>query len=155
MSGRYWRCYTRLRNHPVFHDRLALQVFLWLICEAKDTECPSGEGRQVPWNGKLRTLKRGEITINFRDLALEVRAPRSTIYSVVRRLQRFGLLRLETGTHFSLVTIDKYDKLQPDWNADGTQAGRRRDAGGTSYRRVEGKNKRREALSVFDEAAKE
>ena len=118
MADRFWRCYVRIIDHPVFKHRGCLQLLVWLNSTAKKKD---GYMRQVEWDGQLRTLERNQVSVNFRDLARFLGAPLSTVHGWMQKLVGWEICRTETRTRFSVVTIEKFGELNPGPNTNRTQ----------------------------------
>lgn len=79
----------------------------------------------ILWNGRPRTLKRGQALVSIRGLADECMETPNTIVRFLRYLQDENNTRVctETCTHGTIVTILNYDRYQlaagsaPDTNA--------------------------------------
>lgn len=147
MTERFFRLYTKIRKHPVMKDPVALQLLVWLFCEAKDEERGPGDSpRKVDHNDGDYPLRREEVTVNYRGLSVELAQPASTLHRKMGKLRRWLIVRTESASSFTLVTLCNWDDSQPQWNASGTQVERNRNAGGTQVerpnRRVEQKKQR-------------
>ncbi len=132
MARRFLRLEVSSLDHPVFKNPGTWQLWSGLMMMTKKKERSSNSHQQkIDWNGMDRTLQRDQITINYRDLAEKLGAPRNTIHRRMKKLVGWGLVKLERGPSFTVVTLGKYADKQPTWDSGGTQVGQERDASGT------------------------
>lgn len=91
-----------LWNGPEPKSRFEAFVYLILMAEHDDEKKLIG--------GQLVEIKRGEIAIKQRDLALELRWHRSKIKNFLTLLSKDGIATINSNKKYTLIALNNYDK---------------------------------------------
>ena len=115
-----------------FTERLA---WIWLFSEA------CYEDKAVRFHNKAVHLKRGQLVTSLRILAKRFKWTKNKVDSYLANLEKFGkIIRHRQDRYQTIITVCKYGTYQDRQDTDGTsnqtQAGHRRDTGGTGLKKV-------------------
>ena len=97
-------------------------------------------------------LKRGQLAYSIRYLGVKWGWAKTNVERFLKHLKKWDMVQCETGTGFSIITICNYDVYQPGRGSDrdtsgtqtGTEAGQRRDRGGTNKKKEKKENTEKE-----------
>lgn len=89
-------------NSAVFEDAEVLKVWIWLLCSVAHTE------HQTVFQGKVLTLKEGEIITGRKKMASEIGLSESRIMRAIKILKQLGNIDVETTNKYSKVNIKKW-----------------------------------------------
>ena len=98
--------HRKIYNSSDFNNQLEVAVFLYLVAMA------SHKATQVVYRKKKLTLKRGEVSIAYRDLAKKFNLSMQNIKTIVKNLKKSGNLNQTLTKNLSIYTIVKYSKYQ-------------------------------------------
>lgn len=161
MNGRYWM-ERGWMDHPAFRGEryTRAQAWVWLIEKA------AWKPRRVLVDGKIITLKRGQLSYSTRYLGAAWDWSKSRVDRFLRNLVAETMVNTRcsktgtvSGTAQNVITICNYDKYQyrdqPSGTANGTRAGQQRDSSGTNKNKGNKGNKEKEyTADPVDEAFK-
>lgn len=108
--------HRKLLDNPIATNDGLFRLFVVLIMMA------SYEDKQVTWNGKEITLKRGQFIAGRFSLAEKLGLNPNTLYKRLQTLRRMGLIATMSNNRFTLITIVKYSQYQ-DVSASGNNTG--------------------------------
>ena len=127
MEG-YIKLYRKLEESPVFQNEKLLKVWIWCLFRAnhKDTETIVGFQKI--------TLHTGQFIFGLLKASTELQVPKSTLHRYMKMLEKLGMIGIEPGTKFSIVTVEnwaKYQTYSPEsGNQKGTEIGNKRETSG-------------------------
>jgi hypothetical protein len=149
MNGRYWMARGWM-DHPVFRGEryTRAQAWLWLI------ENATWKPHKVLVDGKIITLKRGQLSFSIRYLATAWDWRKSRVDRFLKNLvaetmvdTRCSKTGTASGTAQNVITICNYDKYQRRSSTSGTgigtMLGQQRDSSGTNKKKGKKGNKER------------
>lgn len=110
----YIRLYRDIREHWVWSDAETLRAWIDLIMMVNH------EDRQVFFNGKLITVKRGSCITSIRKLAIRWGWGKNRVTRFLETLERDGMLDTKRDSKKTLLTIENYGKYQPQPSKSGT-----------------------------------
>jgi len=98
--------HRKIYNSNDFNNQLEVAVFLYLVAMA------SHKPIQVVYRKKKLTLKRGEVSIAYRDLAKKFNLSMQNIKTIIKNLKNSGNINQTLTKNLSIYTIVKYSKYQ-------------------------------------------
>ena len=98
--------HRKIYNSSDFNNQLEVAVFLYLVAMA------SHKPVQVIYRKKRLTLKRGEVSIAYRDLAKKFDLSKRKITTIIKNLVKSGNLNQTLYKRLSVFSIVKYSKYQ-------------------------------------------
>jgi sensor domain CHASE-containing protein len=98
--------HRKIYNSNDFNNQLEVAVFLYLVAMA------SHKPIQVLYRKKKLTLKRGEVSIAYRDLAKKFNLSMQNIKTIIKNLKNSGNINQTLTKNLSIYTIVKYSKYQ-------------------------------------------
>lgn len=121
MESGYYRMARGWMDCPTLRPRggkfSRAEAWLWLIENAAWKE------RRVDIEGKTVALQRGQLVASFRYLAKAWGWPKTVVERFINRLKTETMIRTETGTGETVITICNYSKYQSNAEAGGTANG--------------------------------
>jgi hypothetical protein len=106
MTDGWIALHRKIYNSSDFNNQLEVAVFLYLVAMA------SHKPVQVVYRKKKLTLKRGEISIAYRDLAKKFNLSMQNIKTIIKNLKNSGNINQTLTKNLSIYTIVKYSKYQ-------------------------------------------
>ena len=106
MSDGWIALHRKIYNSSDFNNQLEVAVFLYLVAMA------SHKPVQVVYRKKKLTLKRGEISIAYRDLAKKFNLSMQNIKTIIKNLKNSGNINQTLTKNLSIYSIVKYSKYQ-------------------------------------------
>jgi hypothetical protein len=98
--------HRKIYNSNDFNNQLEVAVFLYLVAMA------SHKPIHVVYRKKKLTLKRGEVSIAYRDLAKKFNLSMQNIKTIIKNLKNSGNINQTITKNLSIYTIVKYSKYQ-------------------------------------------
>ena len=127
IEGGYVKLSRRIFNSKTFNGLNAIQkyitIYLIMMANWKDNEWWDN------YQNKFITIKRGSFITSVEQIRKEIKSRSITtkkIRVLLKKLQAMQFLAIKTASHYSLVTILKYDLYQSDENYKGKQKGKTR-----------------------------
>ena len=114
MNDGWIALHRKIYNSSDFNNQLEVAVFLYLVAMA------SHKPVQVVYRKKKLTLKRGEISIAYRDLAKKFNLSMQNIKTIIKNLKNSGNINQTLTKNLSIYSIVKYSKYQ-DFEATPNQ----------------------------------
>ena len=117
----------------VFLDAHLLKLFVWCLLRANHAEqsVSTTTGRGTTIVG----LKPGQFLFGAHKASEQLDMPKTTVQERMRRLEAMGTIKIESGTHYSIVTICQWDTYQNEdaetRQPTGNQAAGNRQPSGT------------------------
>ena len=106
MNDGWIALHRKIYNSSDFNNQLEVAVFLYLVAMA------SHKPVQVVYRKKKLTLKRGEISIAYRDLAKKFNLSMQNIKTIIKNLKNSGNINQTLTKNLSIYSIVKYSKYQ-------------------------------------------
>ena len=106
MNDGWIALHRKIYNSNDFNNQLEVAVFLYLVAMA------SHKPVQVVYRKKKLTLKRGEISIAYRDLAKKFSLSVQNIKTIIKNLKNSGNINQTLTKNLSIYSIVKYSKYQ-------------------------------------------
>jgi hypothetical protein len=123
-SGGYVYAYRRAWTDEHFNDLFDAAVWNYIYQNA----VWEPEGRKIRFNGRVVHAERGQLITSLSFLAKGFRTTVKVIRGVLARASAGHMLVMTGGTHFSVITVCKYNDYQPRESLEGkprANAGRR------------------------------
>jgi len=98
--------HRKIYNSKDFNNQLEVAVFLYLVSMASHKQV------NVIYRKKKLTLKRGEVSIAYKDLAKKFDLSERKIRTIIKNLVHTGNLNQTLTRNLSIYTIVKYSKYQ-------------------------------------------
>ena len=98
--------HRKIYNSNDFNNQLEVAVFLYLVAMASHKKV------NVIYRKKKLTLKRGEVSIAYKDLAKKFDLSERKIRTIIKNLVHTGNLNQTLTRNLSIYTIVKYSKYQ-------------------------------------------
>jgi len=98
--------HRKIYNSNDFNNQLEVSVFLYLVSMASHKKV------NVIYRKKKLTLKRGEVSIAYKDLAKKFDLSERKIRTIIKNLVHTGNLNQTLTRNLSIYTIVKYSKYQ-------------------------------------------
>lgn len=140
--GGYVLIHRKLFKNPTFKSEFEAMAFAWLVTKA------SWRDVTVRYKDRAITLKRGQLAISVRDMAMKLERTRQWADRFMARLTQAGIIETDSETGVNVVTIRNYDLYQRPWDSAGTPSesppGQRRDTTGTQNNKGNKGNKEKE-----------
>ena len=106
MNDGWIALHRKIYNSSDFNNQLEVAVFLYLVAMA------SHKPVQVIYRKKKLTLKRGEVSIAYRDLAKKFNLSMQNIKTIIKNLKNSGNINQTLTKNLSIYSIVKYSKYQ-------------------------------------------
>jgi sensor domain CHASE-containing protein len=106
MNDGWIALHRKIYNSNDFNNQLEVAVFLYLVAMA------SHKPVQVVYRKKKLTLKRGEVSIAYRDLAKKFNLSMQNIKTIIKNLKNSGNINQTLTKNLSIYSIVKYSKYQ-------------------------------------------
>jgi hypothetical protein len=106
MSEGWIALHRKIYNSSDFNNQLEVAVFLYLVSMA------SYQPTKVVYRKKTIFLKRGEVSIAYRDLAKKFNISDQNIKTIIKNLKASGNLTQTLTKNLSVYSIVKYNKYQ-------------------------------------------
>ena len=106
MNDGWIALHRKIYNSSDFNNQLEVAVFLYLVAMA------SHKPVQVVYRKKKLNLKRGEISIAYRDLAKKFNLSMQNIKTIIKNLKNSGNINQTLTKNLSIYSIVKYSKYQ-------------------------------------------
>ena len=122
LNGGWVRLYRKTLESAVFQNPVMLKIWIWCLLKANH------EGRSVfvrTGRGEtLVNLQPGQFIFGRNSASKELSLPASTIHDVMMRFRKTGNLTIFPDSHFSIVSISKWNDYQAE-NPTGNPTGNR------------------------------
>ena len=106
MNDGWIALHRKIYNSSDFNNQLEVAVFLYLVAMA------SHKPVQVVYRKKKLTLKRGEVSIAYRDLAKKFGISFDRVRTIIKNLVATGNINQTLHKRLSVFSIVKYSKYQ-------------------------------------------
>lgn len=136
----YVRLYRSLLGHPAFRNDGEAMAFAWMVVRAQ------WQHTRVRYKERAIELRRGQLAISTRDMAMAMDRDKAWIERLWKRLKSETMIETACETGVTVVTILNYDVFQGDQDT-GETAGKApkktpaRQAQDTEQGREKGKKK--------------
>lgn len=102
----YFLVYRKLFDHEIGQNPLAVALWVRLLSDA------SYEDKDVFWDNKTITIKRGQIITSIDKLAKWLCISRRTTKRLLDALQNVQQINIKTTNKYTVISIKNYDKYQ-------------------------------------------
>jgi hypothetical protein len=106
MNDGWIALHRKIYNSKDFNNQLEVAVFLYLVAIA------SHKPTQVIYRKKKITLKRGEVSIAYRDLSKKFDISFDKVRTIIKNLIKSGNINQTLHKRLSIFSIVKYSKYQ-------------------------------------------
>lgn len=107
-SDRWVKFHVKALNNPIFTDMTPAVVKVFMICLLE----ANWQDRKW-WDGRSEvTIRRGSFPTSILKLSKKYNLTRQELRSAFYNLQKVGSVTIATTTHYTLVTVEKYDTYQ-------------------------------------------
>jgi hypothetical protein len=106
MTDGWIALHRKIYNSSDFNNQLEVAVFLYLVAMA------SHKPTQVVYRKKKITLKRGEVSIAYRDLSKKFDISFDKVRTIIKNLIKSGNINQTLHKRLSVFSIVKYSKYQ-------------------------------------------
>lgn len=102
----YIKLFRKLLNSPIFENEKALKIWIWCLLKATHIEREQLVGQQIV------ELKKGDFVFGRKKASEELKMTESTIYKYIKLLEKLQMIRINSNTKFSVVSIEKWEDYQ-------------------------------------------
>lgn len=102
--------HRKVTENPIWKNSQLVHLFITLLLLANHEE------KKFLFNGKLESVKRGQLITGRHTLAEQTLIPAGSIPRYLGILEKLGIVNIKANNKFSLITIEKYNDYQ---NKDG------------------------------------
>jgi DNA-binding Lrp family transcriptional regulator len=106
MKNGWIALHRKIYNSDDFKNQMEVAVFLYLVAMA------SYQPTKVIYRKKIIFLKRGDVSIAYRDLAKKFNISNQNIKTIIKNLKGSGNLTQTLAKNLSVYSIVKYNKYQ-------------------------------------------
>jgi DNA-binding Lrp family transcriptional regulator len=106
MKNGWIALHRKIYNSDDFKNQMEVAVFLYLVAMA------SYQPTKVIYRKKIIFLKRGDVSIAYRDLAKKFNISNQNIKTIIKNLKASGNLTQTLTKNLSVYSIVKYNKYQ-------------------------------------------
>jgi DNA-binding Lrp family transcriptional regulator len=106
MKNGWIALHRKIYNSEDFKNQMEVAVFLYLVAMA------SYQPTKVIYRKKIIFLKRGDVSIAYRDLAKKFNISNQNIKTIIKNLKASGNLTQTLTKNLSVYSIVKYNKYQ-------------------------------------------
>lgn len=107
MEG-WFKVHRKIINSPIFHNDKALKVWIWCLSKATYKDYTTLVGNQIV------NLKAGQFIFGRKKASEELKMKESTIYVLMKLLEKLEQITINSNNKFSLVTIVNWELYQTD-----------------------------------------
>lgn len=104
------KVHRRLLNSDVWENPQTLKVWIWLLLKAnykdKQVSIKIGTGFEDV------LVKRGKVLFGRKSAAKELKLSESATYRCIKKLSSIGKITVKSNSHYSIITICKYEHYQ-------------------------------------------
>ena len=98
MDG-WYKMHRKIIESPIFNNPNALRMWVWMLAKASHKQCSLMVGNQEV------NLMPGEFIFGRAMAAAELNVPKSTVYDMLKSIEKMGMVCVKSGNKFSVVTI--------------------------------------------------
>lgn len=102
----FFKVYRKLFDHEIGKDPLAVALWVKLVSMA------SYEDKDVLWDGKAFSIKRGQLITSIKGLAKWLGVSQGRAKRYLNGYQNVRQIEIKTTNKYTIVTIRNYDKYQ-------------------------------------------
>lgn len=117
MSG-FISIHRQILDSEIFASEKGLKIWIWLLLKARHSDgfvpVTVGNGQQII------TLKKGQLLFGRYKAEEELNINGSTIYKWMKHLEEKEMIKLESNSHFTVVSIVKWVLYQENSNSKKT-----------------------------------
>lgn len=124
-EGRWIKLHSSIWRNPWMYRPNVLAVWVYILCHVE------WRATDAVFEGQRITLQPGQGIFKLRELARELRVPRSSLFRVIDVLKTEKQIGTQTSPRNTLITVVNWKKYQLVGTANRTQIGHKRDTNGT------------------------
>ena len=118
------RLYRSTIKSTVWEDETIFRIWMWCLLKA------SWKHRTAVMNNTVVPVPKGSFITGKNVAAKDLRMPSTTIWRKLRVLEELGQIEIESGQHFTLVSVCNFSSYQGEDGDDGLQTASDRPANG-------------------------
>jgi hypothetical protein len=99
MMDGWYKMHRKIIESPIFNNPNALRMWVWMLAKASHKQCSLMVGNQEV------TLMPGEFVFGRAMASAELSIPKSTVYDMLKSIEKMGMIRVKSGNKFSIVTV--------------------------------------------------
>lgn len=108
MEG-FIKIHRQLLESSVFASEKRLKIWIWLLCKANYKD----RFASIKINGEqVIQIKRGQLLFGRFKAENEIGIDGSTIYKTLRYFETENMINIQSNSHYTIITINKYDIYQ-------------------------------------------
>lgn len=116
MDNGFIKLYRQLLCSEIFASQIGLKIWIWCLLKANYVE------RFIPVKvGRGETtvkVERGSFLFGRFMAEEELNIDGSTVYKWIKKLEDMGMVEVQSSSHYSIVTICKYEEYQQQENEE-------------------------------------
>lgn len=124
MHRGYIKTYRCLLESPVWQNEKLLKVWLWCLLKARHEAGTTMVGCQTI------ELSAGQFLFGRRAAALETGYPESTIWRLIKTLEKMEMLNIKATNKYSVVTVENWGFYQGETEEETKKTRRKRTTSG-------------------------
>lgn len=125
MDDGWIKIHKSIWRNPWMYRPNVLTVWVYILCHVE------WRPTDVVFEGQRITLQPGQGIFKLREMARELRIPRSSLFRVIDVLKSEKQIETQTSPRNTLITVVNWKKYQLVGTQNGTQVGHKRDTSGT------------------------
>ncbi len=125
MDDGWIKIHKSIWRNPWMYRPNVLTVWVYILCHVE------WRPTDVVFEGRRITIQPGQGLFKVREMARELRVPRSSLFRVIDVLKNEKQIETQTSPRNTLITVVNWKKYQVAGTANGTQTGHKRDTSGT------------------------
>ena len=118
MIDGYIKLYRQLLESEIFASQIGLKIWIWCLLKAnyksKFVSIKTGRGKSTI------EVERGSFVFGRHKAEEELNIDESTIYKWIKKIEKLEMISVKRNTHYSIITICKYDTYQSELEYDVT-----------------------------------
>jgi hypothetical protein len=80
------------------------------------------QSSKIDWGNQIRILEAGQVLLTYRELAEKYSIAKTNLLRKLKYLEKWDRIRIESGTHGTVITICNWKEYQIDSESTGPQA---------------------------------
>lgn len=122
MDSGWIKLYRKLLDNEIWHDPLALRLFILLLLRAahEDTKVNGIEIKRGQW---LRSYSNLSEDLGYKVGRGMKKIPKTTLFHCINKLKTFGMIAVDETKHGTLFTVVNYEQYQGFSGSDETERG--------------------------------
>lgn len=105
------RIHRQLLDSEIFASEKGLKIWVWLLLKA--TYKTSYVNVKIGYGEKTVTLQRGQLLFGRFTAEESIQINGSTIYKILKKMELMDMIKVESNSHYTIITICNFDKYNP------------------------------------------